>query len=242
MDASFYIILICVFVVVITSLFICELYKFKKSVEKRLKEQQESIVLSFHREKIENDIYEETARLLSTKLRFEETNHLFYKGNDKDITLSEHIKDDSFYSEQGVNLAELQLEKDMIVCLMPFHKTFDNKYSAIKTACKDAGFNCVRSDDSFIVGDILRHTIELILKSQVIIALMDGRNPNVFYEIGIAHSAGKPVILIADNSKIDEIPFNLKSNRFIFYKNIGDLKEQLTRALKSMRKYDKPSE
>lgn len=238
MNSVFYITLICVFVLVTTVLFFCELYKFKREIERRLKEQQDTVALSVHRERIEKDIYEETARLLSTKLRFEEANHLFYKGNDRDITLSEHIKDDSFYVEQGVNLAELQLEKDMIVCLMPFHKTFDNKYSAIKIACKDAGFNCVRSDDKFIVGDILRHTIELILKSQVIIALMDGRNPNVFYEIGIAHSAGKPVILIADNSKIDEIPFNLKSNRFIFYKNVGDLKEQLTRALKSMRKDD----
>lgn len=239
MNSSFYIILICVFVIVITVIFICELYKFKNDVEKRLKEQQKEVMLSFHRERIENDIYEETARLLSTKLRFEETNHLFYKGSDKDITLSEHIKDDSFYLEQGVNLAELQVEENMVVCLMPFHKTFDNKYSSIKLACRDSGFNCVRSDDQFIVGDILKHTIELILKSQVIIALMDGRNPNVFYEIGIAHSAGKPVILIADNSKIDEIPFNLKSNRFIFYKNIGDLKDQLTRALKSMRRDDK---
>ena len=55
-----------------------------------------------------------------------------------------------------------------------------------------------------------------------------------FFEIGIAHSIGKTVILLANYSKMEDIPFNLKSNRFIFYKNYNELNSELSNALKSV--------
>mgnify|MGYP003214912618 FL=1 len=117
---------------------------------------------------------------------------------------------------------------------MPFHKSFDRLYDTIKKTCSSVDFQCTRSDDEFKTGNILKYTLELILKSQIIIAVMDGRNPNVFYEIGIAHSIGKTVILLANYSKMEDIPFNLKSNRFIFYKNYNELNSELSNALKSV--------
>ena len=54
-----------------------------------------------------------------------------------------------------------------------------------------------------------------ICRSRIIIADCTGRNPNVFYEIGIAHTVGKPVILIAQNSK--DVPFDLRHIRYIPY-------------------------
>jgi hypothetical protein len=41
------------------------------------------------------------------------------------------------------------------------------------------------------------------------------KNANVFYELGLAHAIGKPVILISE--KIDDVPFDLRNYRVITY-------------------------
>ena len=47
-----------------------------------------------------------------------------------------------------------------------------------------------------------------------------GRNPNVFYEIGIAHTLGREVILI---TQVDaDIPFDLRHLRYVRYLNNGE--------------------
>jgi len=47
-----------------------------------------------------------------------------------------------------------------------------------------------------------------------------GRNPNVFYEIGIAHALGREVILITQAEA--DIPFDLRHLRFVAYLNNGE--------------------
>jgi len=65
--------------------------------------------------------------------------------------------------------------------------------------------------------DISRTTID---RSRVVICDCTGRNPNVFYEIGIAHTLGREVILI---TQIDaDIPFDLRHLRYVTYLNNGE--------------------
>lgn len=218
----------------VSIILVFKIYKLKLDIDNRIKEKESQVALSFQRERIESRLYEINEELLSTKLRFEESNHLF-SYEIPNIKLSENVIDDSFYDNLGINLNETHVEENFITCLMPFHKKYNNLYNTIKDTCHIAGFQCTRSDDTFVTGNILKYTIELILKSQIVVAVMDGRNPNVFYEIGIAHSIGKTVILVADYSRIGEIPFNLRTNRFIFYKNLFDLKEQLITGLNHIR-------
>jgi hypothetical protein len=54
-----------------------------------------------------------------------------------------------------------------------------------------------------------------VYRSRVVIADCTKRNPNVFYEIGMAHTVGKPVMLIT----LDEadVPFDLRHLRYIKY-------------------------
>ena len=54
-----------------------------------------------------------------------------------------------------------------------------------------------------------------ICNSRLVIADCTGRNANVFYEIGLAHSVGTPVLLITQSP--DDIPFDLRSIRYISY-------------------------
>lgn len=208
--------------------------KFKKSIERRDRERQSKPMISYQRERLENQKYELSKQFVSTPERFIDYNGLLLTIH-SDIRRSSAVKDDSFFQELGINCAEMQVEDHLITCLMPFHKSFNKEYDVIKAACADSGFTCVRSDDQFVPGSILKHTVELILKSEIIIAVIDGRNPNVSYEIGIAHAIGKNVILVADYSKAGNIPFNLQSNRFILYKNWGDLEKQLVGTLSSVK-------
>ena len=59
--------------------------------------------------------------------------------------------------------------------------------------------------------DIWRH----INSASLVITDMTGRNANVFYELGMAHAVGVPVVLIAQN--VDDIPFDLRGVRTIIY-------------------------
>ena len=55
--------------------------------------------------------------------------------------------------------------------------------------------------------DIFTHIITPILQSYIIIVNINGRNPNVFYVLGICHALGKSVILISQSKK--ELPFDI---------------------------------
>jgi hypothetical protein len=44
---------------------------------------------------------------------------------------------------------------------------------------------------------------------------MTSRNPNVLYEVGLSHAAGRPVIMITQT--MDDVPFDLKAIRCIVY-------------------------
>jgi hypothetical protein len=54
-----------------------------------------------------------------------------------------------------------------------------------------------------------------INQAGIIIGDLTTRNPNVFYEVGLAHAIGKKVILITQN--MDDVPFDLRALRCIVY-------------------------
>ncbi len=54
-----------------------------------------------------------------------------------------------------------------------------------------------------------------ILNADLILCEMSDRNPNVFYELGLAHAIGAPAILVS--KKAEDIPFDLRHIRVITY-------------------------
>ncbi|MFI5386980.1 MAG: hypothetical protein ACHQ50_12770 [Fimbriimonadales bacterium] len=55
----------------------------------------------------------------------------------------------------------------------------------------------------------------MIQDAKVLVAELTEKNANVFYELGLAHAIGKPVVLVADN--IGDVPFDLQPLRVIVY-------------------------
>jgi hypothetical protein len=110
---------------------------------------------------------------------------------------------------------------------MPFDSSFDDVYKfGIKGAAEDAGAYAERIDEQIFSEGILDRVFNQINKSDVVVADMTGRNPNVFYEVGYAHALGKIVLLLTQ--KADDIPFDLKHHQHIVYGgSIDVLKIQL---------------
>ena len=100
--------------------------------------------------------------------------------------------------------------------LMPFSQelrpVFDDH---LKKVAEEMGLSAGRADDFFSTGSIINDIWSAIYNAHIIIADCTGRNPNVFYEIGIAHTLGKDTILIAQN--IDDVPFDLRHLRVVIY-------------------------
>ena len=82
-----------------------------------------------------------------------------------------------------------------------------------------------RADDFWLHPHIMHDILELITTSQVIICDLSGKNPNVFYEAGIAHTLGKEVILITQHES--DVPFDLRPLRYISYLNNSEGRQEL---------------
>lgn len=101
--------------------------------------------------------------------------------------------------------------------LMPFSERLKPVYEDhIKKVVVSLGLECQRADDIFLNREIIEDIWESINQARILIADLTGKNPNVFYEVGVAHTVGKSVILITQ--RIEDVPFDLRHLRHIQYK------------------------
>ena len=77
-----------------------------------------------------------------------------------------------------------------------------------------------RADDLFSVDAVVADIWASIAFSRVVIADRTTQNANDFYEIGIAHTIGRPTVLVAQNP--DDIPYDLRHLRCIIYTQTPD--------------------
>ena len=99
---------------------------------------------------------------------------------------------------------------------MPFGTPFDRYFTnIIAPAVIDASYEPVRADSLFTSTQIIADIWRLTRSANILLADLSGKNPNVFYELGLAHAIGKPVVLISNS--IDDVPFDLRALRIIIY-------------------------
>ena len=101
--------------------------------------------------------------------------------------------------------------------MQPFGGHLGGYYETIfKPAIEQAGLRAVRADDDiFATGKIMDQVWRGIREATVLVAELTSKNPNVFYELGLAHALEKPVVLVSSNE--DDVPFDLRHIRAIFY-------------------------
>lgn len=101
--------------------------------------------------------------------------------------------------------------------MQPFAEPFGDYYEKIyRPAIEKAGLRPVRADaEIFATGKIMDQVWDGINAAKVLVAELTTRNPNVFYELGLAHAMKKPVVLVSASE--EDVPFDLQHIRVIYY-------------------------
>jgi hypothetical protein len=103
-----------------------------------------------------------------------------------------------------------------VFVVMPFAEKLAPVYcDHIKRVAGSLSLSVKRAKDFFSAHHVMADVWRAICGAQLVIADCTGKNPNVFYEIGMAHTVGKPVILITQ--KREHVPFDLQDTRYITY-------------------------
>lgn len=114
---------------------------------------------------------------------------------------------------------DLPVQDDLAVILMPFKAEWsDDIYEVFKEAIgnySEIKFSTWRSDEEFTDDFVMQTVWKKICQAKFIIADCTGRNPNVFYELGIAHALGKPVFMCSQD--MNDFPFDIKHIRSYAY-------------------------
>jgi hypothetical protein len=119
--------------------------------------------------------------------------------------------------------------------LMPFQSDFNDVLSeSIRPAVEGNGLVCQRADDIENNDEIMEDVWEGIWKCRIVVADLTDDNPNVFYEVGIADTVGKEVVLIAQNGRLGRPPFDVSARRIVFYDNDVSGRKKLRKDLASM--------
>lgn len=208
------------------------LFYFRSHRHARYNESEHRVELEALRDSFEKRIYGLTDRLMSTEDRWRDLNHLLesrLKTQPDEIMPDVSVQLTSFLRSYGLTETDMEVESNFVLLLTPFNHKYKESYETISITCHELGLNAVRGDETQIQGDLLPHILRLIVKARVIIANIDGRNPNVFYELGIAHALGKVTILVTKS--INTVPIDLKSKKLIVYQDVDQLKDSLKNEL-----------
>ncbi|HEY0321111.1 MAG TPA: hypothetical protein VGC66_09175 [Pyrinomonadaceae bacterium] len=119
--------------------------------------------------------------------------------------------------------------KKVCFVVMPFKRELKSIYEMISAALSDKHWTVIRADELAHPRRITDTITQAILMSDLVVADITGSNPNVFYELGVAHTVGCDVILLSQDQAI---PFDITTERTIFYKNHPAGRKELINKLK----------
>jgi hypothetical protein len=116
--------------------------------------------------------------------------------------------------------------KRHVFVAMPYEDAMQDVYEfGICEPVNAAGLLCERCDRSAFTGDVLDRIRNRIASATVVVADMTGSNPNVYLEVGYAWGKGVRTLLIARSGQ--DLLFDVRTHRCLFYKSIADLRRQL---------------
>ena len=196
----------------------------------------QNAILEGGRDAFEKQIYAINERLIQSEERWRDVNHLLLRkefienrsalNNNRKIYYSEFLK------ANGISESELNINSRLIFVLTPFNNRFYNEYMIIKEVCSSSGYTCLRGDEQQFKGDIFPEMLRYIVQAKLVIANINGRNPNVLYELGVAQTLDKAVLLLSREPK--DLPVDIRSQKFLVYSDSNDLSEKLKEELKNL--------
>ncbi|MFU2164850.1 hypothetical protein ACMZ6Z_08730 [Streptococcus pluranimalium] len=101
--------------------------------------------------------------------------------------------------------------KKKVFVIMPFQNEFFEVYEMLKSKFSE-DFEFTNAGDEGNQQNILMDIIQPIYEADIVVADLTGLNPNVMYELGLAHSFNKKTIVITKDD-LSQLPFDLKQYR-----------------------------
>jgi len=116
---------------------------------------------------------------------------------------------------------------------MPFsNKVAKDAYDySIKKICEKHNLEIRRADDIFSTNPIYDDIVKEIKDASIIIVDITENNPNVFYELGMAHTLKQNQTIIITQGEYNKTPFDISHFRIIKYKDSIEGKENLEKQL-----------
>lgn len=202
----------------------------------RYSEERHRVELDQSRLALEREIDRLHQQIYRDDGRWNELNHLLIDSV-RNNAVSGKLKADpawgnggsKFLSSMGIDPSTIKIDANKVFVLTPFNNQHIGEYEIISDVAKSIGLQCSRGDEVKIPGSILPFIVRKIVESGLIIANINSRNANVFYELGIAQALGKPVIMISKS--YGDLPFDLKQQQILLYENFDDLRDKLLIAI-----------
>ena len=141
-------------------------------------------------------------------------------------------------------------EKELCGIVMPISKCdglpadhWKEVLNIIKSVADKDGFDARLVSDTMESNLIHKEILHNIYKDHLIICDVSGRNPNVFFELGIRMATQNPTIIIKDD--ITDYPFDIAPNRYVNYPRdlrhpgIEIFKQKLSESIGATRNQEK---
>lgn len=208
------------------------LTQFRKS---KYQDQLNRIQLDHSRSVMEREIERLHAQIYQDSDRLRELNHLLIdslrNGNASVDSAGFELgaSSTSFFRNMGIEPKDITVDSQFVFVLTPLNSRQFEVYETIQEECLKIGLSVRRGDERRIDGPILPHILREIASARLIVANINGRNPNVFYELGIAQALGKPTLMVVKS--YDDVPFDLKQQQLVIYDNLGELRTKFRDAL-----------
>lgn len=136
----------------------------------------------------------------------------------------------------GEPIRRSQFQSDIFM-IMPFREPYNSVYTeVIRPLAANLNMTIKRGDEfASTRGSIMQEVWAALNSCRLVIAETTMINANVYYELGISHTLGKPTILLTQTKEVEELPFDIRGLRFIVYEDsiVGSqaLEQQLRKTI-----------
>lgn len=134
-----------------------------------------------------------------------------------------------------------EIELGTAFVVMPIRPEFDLPLGIITDVCNTLGIKARRADDIARQDFIMSNILDGIAKSEIVIVDITGNNPNVFYELGIAHSlrTRQAIIIITQDEDVSMSPFDIRHWSILQYdtKNLPLFRVNLNKKIRDCRNF-----
>jgi hypothetical protein len=126
---------------------------------------------------------------------------------------------------------QVRKAKPRAFVIMPFTSQLDYVHGVIEQTVTRYGIDCVRADQIAISRPVMEDVKSQIAEADLVIVDFTGKNPNVYYEAGLADAWKKDWIVLAQST--EDLTFDVQHIRCIQYSNTMGANVKLEAALEN---------